>query len=183
MCQVMESSKAFSSANLDRPAIPPAQIPNLTRLVLARFGDQTPGHSTLAQFALGNGQPRISYRGLCFDPRRSAEARLCGCASRRSRARRRPHLPLTVPHLPPDAIRALRGIAYPETACAAHGPFVDKDFDHGEMNALTTAAYSGFRHAATAPLTQVDTICSRSSFSTDPRWPSRILPCSGWGRR
>ena len=66
------------------------------------------------------------------------------------------YLPLTVPHLPPDAIRALRGIPYPEAALRLMAPFVGKDFDHAEMNALTAAAYSGFRHAAIAPLTQVD---------------------------
>ncbi|HEY6519201.1 MAG TPA: threonine synthase [Roseiarcus sp.] len=66
------------------------------------------------------------------------------------------YLPLTVPHLPPDAIRALRGVPYPEAASRLVAPFVGKDFDHTEMNALTAAAYSGFRHAAIAPLTQVD---------------------------
>jgi threonine synthase len=35
-------------------------------------------------------------------------------------------------------------------------PFVDKDFDPDEIKSLTTAAYAGFRHAAIAPLTQVD---------------------------
>jgi threonine synthase len=66
------------------------------------------------------------------------------------------YVPLSVPHLPPDAIRALSGVSYPETAARLMAPFVDKDFDHAEMNALTAAAYAGFRHAATAPLTQVD---------------------------
>jgi threonine synthase len=35
-------------------------------------------------------------------------------------------------------------------------PFVGKDFDHAEMKSLTAAAYAGFRHAAIAPLTQLD---------------------------
>jgi threonine synthase len=66
------------------------------------------------------------------------------------------YVPLTVPHLPPDAIRALRGVAYPEAAARLMAPFVDKDFDHAEMKSLSEAAYAGFRHAAIAPLTQVD---------------------------
>ena len=35
-------------------------------------------------------------------------------------------------------------------------PFVGEDFDPDEMKSLTAAAYAGFRHAAIAPLTQVD---------------------------
>ena len=66
------------------------------------------------------------------------------------------YVPLSVPHLPPDAIRALRGVPYPEAAARLMAPFVGKDFDHAEMNALSEAAYAGFRHAAIAPLTQVD---------------------------
>jgi len=66
------------------------------------------------------------------------------------------YVPLTVPHLPPDAIRALRGVPYPEAAARLMAPFVENDFDHAEVKSLTGAAYSGFRHAAIAPLTQVD---------------------------
>jgi threonine synthase len=66
------------------------------------------------------------------------------------------YVPLTVPHLPPDAIRALRGVRYPEAAARLMAPFVDKDFDHAELKSLCEAAYAGFRHAAIAPLTQVD---------------------------
>ncbi|MGB7972846.1 MAG: threonine synthase [Roseiarcus sp.] len=66
------------------------------------------------------------------------------------------YVPLSVPHLPPDAIRALRGVPYSEAAARLMAPFVGKDFDHAEMNTLSAAAYAGFRHAAIAPLTQVD---------------------------
>ncbi|HEY1864081.1 MAG TPA: threonine synthase [Roseiarcus sp.] len=66
------------------------------------------------------------------------------------------YLPLSVPHLPPDAIRALRGVPYPEVAARIMAPFIDDDFDQDEMKSLTAGAYSGFRHAAVAPLTQVD---------------------------
>ena len=66
------------------------------------------------------------------------------------------YLPLSVPRLPPDAIRALRGVPYPEAAARVMAPFVDEDFDQDEMKSLTAAAYAGFRHAAVAPLAQVD---------------------------
>ncbi|HWY82627.1 MAG TPA: threonine synthase, partial [Roseiarcus sp.] len=66
------------------------------------------------------------------------------------------YVPLSVPHLPPDAIRTLRGVPYPEAAARIMAPFVDEDFDADEMKALSEAAYSNFRHAAIAPLTQVD---------------------------
>jgi threonine synthase len=66
------------------------------------------------------------------------------------------YLPLAVPHLPPDAIRALRGLPYPEAAARIMAPFVDEDFDPDEIKSLTAVAYAGFRHAAVAPLTQVD---------------------------
>jgi threonine synthase len=66
------------------------------------------------------------------------------------------YLPFSVPHLPPDAIRALRGVPYPEAAARIMAPFVEEDFDQDEMKSLTAAAYADFRHAAVAPLTQVD---------------------------
>jgi threonine synthase len=66
------------------------------------------------------------------------------------------YLPLSVPQWPPDAIRALRGVPYAEAAARIMAPFVDEDFDPDEIKLLTTAAYAGFRHAAIAPLTQVD---------------------------
>jgi threonine synthase len=66
------------------------------------------------------------------------------------------YVPLTIPHLPPDAIRALRGVPYPEAAARVIAPFVDRDFDHAELKSLCDSAYAGFRHAATAPLAQVD---------------------------
>jgi threonine synthase len=66
------------------------------------------------------------------------------------------YLPLSVPRLPPDAIRALRGVPYPEAAARIMAPFVGEDFNPDEIKSLTTAAYAGFRHAAIAPLTQVD---------------------------
>ena len=66
------------------------------------------------------------------------------------------YVPLSVPQWPPDAIRALRGVPYPEAAARIMAPFVGEDFDPDEMKSLTAAAYAGFRHAAIAPLAQVD---------------------------
>jgi threonine synthase len=66
------------------------------------------------------------------------------------------YVPVSVPQWGPEAIRALRGVPYAEAAARIMAPFVDKDFNQAEMNALTAAAYAGFRHAAIAPLTQVD---------------------------
>ena len=43
------------------------------------------------------------------------------------------YVPLSVPHLPPDAIRALRGVPYPEAAARIMAPFVEKDFGSDEM--------------------------------------------------
>jgi threonine synthase len=66
------------------------------------------------------------------------------------------YLPLSVPHLPPDAIRGLRGVPYPEAAVRIMAPFVGEDFSPPELDALSAAAYAGFGHAAVAPLTQID---------------------------
>ena len=66
------------------------------------------------------------------------------------------YLPLSVPEWRPDAIRALRGVPYPEAAARIMAPFVDDDFGSDEVESLSEAAYAGFRHAAVAPLTQID---------------------------
>jgi threonine synthase len=66
------------------------------------------------------------------------------------------YLPLSVPQWRPDAIRALRGLPYAEAAVRVMAPFVGGDFGPAEIEALTVAAYAGFRHAATAPIAQID---------------------------
>jgi threonine synthase len=66
------------------------------------------------------------------------------------------YVPLSLPHLPPEAIRALRGVSYPEAAARIMAPFVDEDFDPEQMKSMTAAAYAGFRHPAVAPLAQID---------------------------
>jgi threonine synthase len=92
----------------------------------------------------------ISTRGavptLCF-----ADAMLTGLARDGGL-----YLPLSPPHWRPDAIRALRGLPYADAAVRVMTPFVGEDFGPAEIEALTAAAYSGFRHAATAPILQID---------------------------
>jgi threonine synthase len=66
------------------------------------------------------------------------------------------YLPVSVPQLSPDAIRALRGVPYPDAAARIMTPFVGGDFDSTEIKSLSAAAYAGFRHAAVAPLRQID---------------------------
>jgi threonine synthase len=66
------------------------------------------------------------------------------------------YLPLSVPRWEPGEIRALRGVSYSDAAARVVAPFVEADFNPDEIKTLSEAAYAGFRHAATAPLAQVD---------------------------
>jgi threonine synthase len=65
------------------------------------------------------------------------------------------YTPLAVPSWPADTIRALRGLSYAETAVRVMTPFIAGDFAQAELGSMTGEAYSGFRHAATAPLVQI----------------------------
>jgi threonine synthase len=66
------------------------------------------------------------------------------------------YLPLSIPQWRPDVIRALRGLPYAETAVRVMTPFLGGDFGPAEIKALTSDAYAGFRHAAKAPIAQID---------------------------
>ena len=66
------------------------------------------------------------------------------------------YAPSTLPSWPSDAIRALRGVAYAEAAFRVMTPFIGGDFGAAELKAMTDDAYRGFRHAATAPLVQIE---------------------------
>ncbi len=66
------------------------------------------------------------------------------------------YAPVALPEWRPDAIRALRGLPYAEAALRVMAPFIVGEFDGAELAAMTTEAYEGFRHAATAPLVQID---------------------------
>ena len=67
------------------------------------------------------------------------------------------YLPLSVPRLPPAAIRGLSGVPYRQAAARIMAPFVGEDFSADEIAALCAAAYADFRHEAVAPLAQIDT--------------------------
>ncbi len=66
------------------------------------------------------------------------------------------YAPLTLPEWRPDDIRALRGLPYHRAAVRVMSEFVGDDFSAAELQAITTDAYAGFRHAATAPLVQIE---------------------------
>jgi threonine synthase len=66
------------------------------------------------------------------------------------------YLPLSLPQWRPDALRALRGLSYAESAVRVMTPFIGEDFGPAETEGLTAAAYAGFHHAATAPIAQID---------------------------
>ena len=66
------------------------------------------------------------------------------------------YAPLTLPEWRPESIRALRGLAYAEAAVRVMSAFIGGDFGAAELETLTKDAYAGFRHAATAPLVQIE---------------------------
>ena len=66
------------------------------------------------------------------------------------------YVPEAWPTLSPEAIAALGGLTYPETASAVLAPFVGEAVDRTELLALCQAAYGGFAHAAVTPLVQLD---------------------------
>ncbi len=66
------------------------------------------------------------------------------------------YTPVTPPRLTPGEIRALAGLPYAQAATRLVQPFVGDDPDPAELAALAEDAYAGFRHAATAPLVQLD---------------------------
>ncbi len=65
------------------------------------------------------------------------------------------YAPSSLPELRPEAIRGLSGLAYADAAVRVMTPFIGGDFGAAELEAMTEEAYSGFRHAATAPLVQI----------------------------
>jgi threonine synthase len=66
------------------------------------------------------------------------------------------YAPDRLPEWRPADIRALRGLPYAEAAVRIMTPFVGDAFGASELEAMTVAAYAGFRHAATAPVVQLD---------------------------
>lgn len=66
------------------------------------------------------------------------------------------YAPVSTPVLTPDDLRALSGLSYPEVAIRLMAPFVGDDFSAERLAEMTVGAYADFRHAATAPLNQID---------------------------
>ncbi|NIJ08635.1 threonine synthase [Sphingomonas vulcanisoli] len=66
------------------------------------------------------------------------------------------YVPESWPSLSREAIAALRGLSYVDTAVAVMAPFVEGVLSREELKGLCTAAYGRFSHAAVTPLAQVD---------------------------
>ncbi len=66
------------------------------------------------------------------------------------------YAPLTIPDQRPEAIRALSGLPYAKAAVRLMANFIGDAFAPAELDAMTADAYSAFRHAATAPLVQIE---------------------------
>jgi threonine synthase len=66
------------------------------------------------------------------------------------------YLPVCLPRLAAAAWRDCAGMRYDALAAAIVGHFAGESFPQAELQALTAAAYRGFRHAAVAPLRQID---------------------------
>ncbi len=66
------------------------------------------------------------------------------------------YLPESWPTLEPEAIAALAGRSYVETAVAVMTPFVGETLTRDQLHGLCDAAYGRFSHAAVTPLVQLD---------------------------
>ena len=66
------------------------------------------------------------------------------------------YVPQSVPVLDAAALRGLAGLSYAELAARIMTLFAGEAFTAAELRALTEAAYGTFRHAAVAPLVQLD---------------------------
>ena len=97
--------------------------------------------------------------------RRRSASRTSSCGAG---ARRRPLYAPALPHWPPEAIRALRGLAYADVAIRVMTPFIGGEFDEADVAAITSDAYSCFRHAATAPIVQIELTSLLSSLFHGP---------------
>src|SRR5437667_2388607 len=66
------------------------------------------------------------------------------------------YVPQSLPTLDAAALRGLAGLSYAELAARIMTLFAGEAFTAAELRALTEAAYGTFRHAAVAPLVQLD---------------------------
>jgi threonine synthase len=65
------------------------------------------------------------------------------------------YTPLAYPRLAPSEIAALAGRPYAEATAQVIAPYLSETFSREILRAQTESAYSGFRHRAIAPLTQI----------------------------
>src|SRR5579863_196961 len=65
------------------------------------------------------------------------------------------YVPDAMPKVRGEAISALAGAPYAEAATEIISPFVDDALSKSELSAMLRETYAGFRHPATAPLTQI----------------------------
>ena len=66
------------------------------------------------------------------------------------------YVPESWPVFSHDAITAMAGLSYVETALRVCAPFVGSSLTEAELRDILTRAYAGFSHAAVAPLVQLD---------------------------
>ena len=66
------------------------------------------------------------------------------------------YAPETLPTMTPEAIRALAGLPYAKAAARIVAPFVEGEIAPGDLEAMAEDAYAGFRHAARAPVVEID---------------------------
>ena len=66
------------------------------------------------------------------------------------------YVPDRIPVMPAGDIAALAGLTYEEVAFRVMRPFVDASFSDEDFGDIIERAYQGFRHAARAPLVQLD---------------------------
>ncbi len=66
------------------------------------------------------------------------------------------YVPEAWPHFSREAIAAMAGLSYVETAVRVMLPFVGEDLTEAELRGLCTQAYARFAHAAVTPLVQLD---------------------------
>ncbi len=66
------------------------------------------------------------------------------------------YAPQTLPKFAPQEIRALSGLPYAGAAARLVAPFVEGELNATDLSAMAEAAYREFRHAARAPISQLD---------------------------
>jgi threonine synthase len=95
---------------------------------------------------LSTRDPRAQRRTLSF-----GEALLSGLAEDGGL-----YVPDRLPELDPATLRSYAGLRYPEVAARIISVFAGDCFPAADLQQLTVAAYSRFRHAAVVPLVQLD---------------------------